>query len=226
MKLSLNSAVKVLAMMAAMVAASSASAQAAGDWTAKLGINKITPKVESGDVSAPALPGTKADVGANTRPILVFGYGITDNISAELDLGYPYKHTLYGAGSIQGTGKIGTVQSLPPTAFIQYRFFKPEAMLRPYVGVGLTYAYFNKETGSGALTALTNTGGAPSTFRIDNKVAGTLQAGLVYNINSNWYADLTVTKSYLKTKVKFSTGQTQDMTLDPVAMAIGIGYKF
>ena len=40
----------------------------------------------------------------------------------------------------------------------QYHFMEAKSAFRPYVGLGLTYAYFTKETGSGALTALTNTG--------------------------------------------------------------------
>jgi outer membrane protein len=227
MKLRFNSVVKMLAIAAAMAVASSASAQSAGQWTAKLGANKITPKVESGDVSAPALPGTKGDAGSNTQPVLVFAYGLSDNISTEFALGTPYKTPLYGAGSIQGVGKIASVEVLPPTLFIQYRFFEPTSMFRPYVGVGVTYAYFMKAKGSGQLTAITNTGGStPTTFKIDNKVAGTLQAGLVFNISERWFADAAYTKTYLKTKVNYSTGQTQDMTLDPQGVSVGIGYKF
>ena len=128
-------------------------------------------------------------------------YSYSDNLSAELDLGLPYKHTFYGAGAVQGMGKIGTIESLPPTAFVQYRFLQPSSMFRPYLGLGLTYAYFQKATGSAALTASTNTGGSATTFKVDNKFAGTLQAGLIYNINKKWFADLTVTKTKLKTKI-------------------------
>jgi outer membrane protein len=226
MKVRFNNAAQLMVMAAALAAASGASAQSAGQFTAKLGINKITPHVESGDISAPALPGSKADVGPDTQPIFVFGYGITDNISAELDLGLPYKHPIYGAGAIAGTGKLGTVEALPPTAFIQYRFFEPSAMFRPYVGAGITYAYFQKATGSGQMTALTNPGGPATTFKIDNKVAGSAQLGVAVNLNERWYADVAYVKTWLKTKVNFSTGQTQDMTLDPQSLSIGVGYKF
>jgi outer membrane protein len=226
MKVRLNSALKLLAVAATMAAASGASAQSAGQWTAKVGINKITPKVESGDVSAPALPHSQADVESDTRPILTFGYGITDNISAELCLGVPYKHNIVGAGSIAGTGKLGSVEALPPTALVQYRFFEPSAMFRPYVGAGITYAYFQKATGSGQLTAVTNPGGPPTTFKIDNKVAGAVQLGVTVNVNEKWFVDAAFIKTFLKTRVNFSTGQTQDMTLDPQAVSIGIGYKF
>ena len=227
MKKSFEGAIKLLAVAAAITASAAVSAQTAGTWSAKVGVNKITPKVDSGDMSAPALPGTKADVGSDTEPVLVGTYMITDNVSAELDLGAPYKHDLVGAGAISGTGRLGTAKVLPPTILAQYRFLAPTATFRPYVGVGLTYAYFTDETGSGAMTALTNTGSStPTTFKLDNSFGVTTQLGVTYAINEKWFADVAVTKTYLKTTAHFSTGQTQDIKLDPVAVSAGIGYHF
>jgi outer membrane protein len=226
MKNRLNTAVRVLAAAAAMAMATGASAQSAGTWMVKAGLNKITPHVDSGDISAPALPGTKADVKADTKPILSFAYMITDNVSAEMILGVPYKHELVGDGSIKGTGKLGTAEALPPTAFIQYRFFQPNAMIRPYVGAGLTYAYFQKEKGSGQMTALLDPGGSPVTYRLENKLTGSLVVGSTLAFNERWFADVAVVKTFLKTKAKFSTGQTQDIKLDPLAVSVSIGYNF
>ncbi len=226
MKLRLNQAAQLLALAAAMGACAGAAAQSAGQWTLKAGVNKITPKVESGDVSAPALPGSKAAVDSDTQPVLIIGYSLSDNLSAELDLGMPYKHTISGDGAIAGTGKLGTVEALPPTAFIQYRFFNPAAKVRPYLGLGATYAYFQKARGSAQMTAITNIGGQATTFKIDNKLAATLQAGVSIAVNERWFIDAAVAKTYLKTVVRFSTGQTQDMTLNPLAVNVGVGYKF
>lgn len=226
MKVHLNTSVKMLALAAAMTLSCAASAQSAGHWTAKLGLNKITPKVESGDLSAPALPHTKADVGSDTQPVLIFTYGMTDNIALEIPLGLPYKHSLYGAGAIEGTGKLGSAKVLPVTTLIQYRFFEPSAKVRPYTGVGATYAYFHKATGSGQLTALLDTGGASSSYKLKNKLAATFQAGVAVGINERWYLDLCVTKTFLKTKANFSTGQTQELKFDPLAVSFGVGYKF
>ena len=226
MNLRFNSLVKVLGVAAALACASTASAQSAGQLTAKFGINQLTPKVESGDISAPALPGTKADVGSDIQPVLSFTYGVTDNISLETCLGTPYKHKIYGAGAIAGVGELGTVEALPPTLFAQYRFFAPNAVFRPFVGIGATYAYFMKERGSGKLTALTNPGGPPTTFEIDNKFTYTAQVGVAMSLSERWFADVTVNKSRLRTDVHFSTGQTQHMKLDPVAVVLAVGYKF
>lgn len=226
MKVRFNSVVKALVAASALVCAASASAQSAGQWTAKFGFNQLTPKVESGDLSAPALPNTKASVDRDIQPVVIIAYGITDNISLEGALGTPYKHSIKGAGSIAGIGEIATVEALPPTLFAQYRFFSPTATFRPFVGIGATYAYFMKERGSGKLTALTNPGGAPTTMNIDNKFTYTGQIGVAMNINERWFTDVTVNKSRLRTVAHFSTGQTQNMKLDPVAVVVAVGYKF
>ena len=219
--------IKQLALAAAIAVAGSASAQSAGQWTVMGGLNKITPKVDSGDISAPALPGSKAAVGSDTQPVIVITYGYTDNFSVQAGLGSPYKHELSGAGAIAGTGKLGTVKVLPPTVFGQYRFFEPKSMVRPYVGLGLTYAYFFDATGSGQLTSVTNIGSAtPTTFKVDNKFALTGQIGAAVSFNDRWFADLSVTKTKLKTQVHFSSGQHQDIRLDPLAICFGVGYKF
>jgi outer membrane protein len=222
-----HSTVKLLALAAAMTLAGAASAQqTAGTWLGTLGVNKITPKVKSGDVSAPALPGTETDVGSDTQPRFAIAYMVTDNISAELDLGLPYKHELEGAGSIAGTGKLATAEVLPPTAFIQYRFLPANSMFRPYVGLGLTRAMFQKERGSGQLTAVLNTGGPGATFKLDDKWAASYQIGGTVKINEKWFVDASVIKTKLKTTAHYSTGQVQNVRLDPLAVNISIGYAF
>jgi outer membrane protein len=221
-----NTAVRLLALAAALTAATGAAAQGKGDWTVKVGVNKITPKVESGDVSAPALPGTKADVGPDTKPILNVAYFVTDNIVADLALGVPYRHKLFGAGSIEGTGQLGTADVLPPTLFAQYRFLPREAAFRPYAGLGITYAYFRRERGSAQLTSVLNTGGPASTFSLEAKWAVSAQLGANFRLNERWSVDAAVVKTKLKTTATYSTGQTQEMRLDPVAVNVGVVFKF
>jgi outer membrane protein len=203
-----------------------ASAQSARQWTVKLGVGQVSPQVHSGEVSAPALPHTKADVSDDARPVLALGYGVTDHLAVSLDVGQPFRLDLTGAGAIAGTGTLGTMRAIAPTAFLQVRPSAPTALLRPYVGIGLTYARFSDEKGSGQLTAITNTGGAPVTFELDRRWAPSLQAGLTVNVNQRWFADFMVAKTRLRTVGHFSTGQTLQMRLDPNFTSVAFGYRF
>ena len=221
-----RAAFNAVAAAVALFACGAASAQTAGTWMVKVGYNKITPKVSSGDLSSPSLPGTKVDVESGDSLIVTGGYMITDNISTELFLGLPYKHDIVGRGAINGAGKIGSVEQLPPTLMLQYRFLAPTAAFRPYVGAGITYARFQKETGTATLTALTNAGGPGTTLRVDSAWGFTTQLGGTYSFNAKWFADASIKKTFIKTTTHLSTGQSIDTKLDPVSMNIAIGYRF
>lgn len=214
----------LLALMVGMC--HSAGAQSAGDWMVRGSIATIAPQVSSGNLSAPSASGTKGDVGSASQIGGGITYMYTDNVSVDLPVFMPFEHNLYGAGAIAGVGKIGKVSALPATVFLQYRFLEPHSAFRPYVGVGPTYAYFFNETGSGALTALTNPGGTPTKLKVDSQWTYTVQVGATYAFDSHWFADVFYAQTPLKTKETLSTGQSLDITLDPVTYGIAIGYKF
>ena len=211
----------------ALVAGSAAQAQSAGTWMARVGATGIYPQVSSGDLSPPAWPNTQTDVSSDWSLGGGITYMITDNWSVDLPLALPFTHTLTGAGAIAGVGTIGTTKALPATLFAQYRFGDAKAAFRPYLGAGLTYAYFYDENATNTLNALS--GGTPSnptTFSIQSKWAVGVQAGATYAFNERWFLDGVVGYTWLKNTTTLSTGQTQPMTLNPVSVAIAVGYRF
>ena len=222
----MKNSIQLLVAASALVTAFSASAQQAGQWMARMGVGTIAPQVKSGDMSASSISGTKSDVSAASSVIGGVTYMYTDNISFDLPLAVPFKHKLSGAGALAGTGELGQVEALPATLFVQYRLLEPTSVVRPYVGLGATYAYFGNETGSGALTSITNPGGQPTRFKVDSKWTYTTQVGATFAIDKRWFVDVFYSVTPLKTKTTFSTGQTQDITLDPIAYGLAIGVKF
>ncbi|MEO8156143.1 MAG: OmpW family outer membrane protein [Rhizobacter sp.] len=219
--------IKTLALAAAALFGSSAAmAQSAGTWMVKGGYNNISPKVKSGDLSAPSLPNSQVDVKSASAAILTATYMLTDETSLEFYAGLPYKHDIIGAGSLAGAGKLGSVKQVSPTLFAQYRFMPVASSFRPYVGLGLTYAHFYGEEGSGTLTALTNPGGPPTKMKVDSAFGLSPQVGLSFQLNERWYLDGAVIKTFLKNKTTLSTGQSIDTKLDPLSANISIGYRF
>lgn len=215
------------ALLAGLLAAGAAHAQSAGSFLVRAGATDIDPHVSSGDLSAPSLANTQANVKSSTRLSGGLTYMLTDHVSIDLPLALPFKHEIDGAGSISGVGKIGEVQSIPVTLLGQYRFLDPGSAFRPYLGAGLTYAKFGHSKSTARLTALT--GGTPSdptTLSVESKFGATVQIGASYAINSHWFVDATALHTFLKTRTSLSTGQTLDLKLDPNSFALALGYAF
>jgi outer membrane protein len=207
--------------------AGAAHAQSAGSWLIRGGFTQIVPQVGSRDLSAPSLAGTKVGVGPTSRPGGGITYMATDHIAIDLPLNTPYKHELVGAGAIAGAGKIGDVKSAPVTLLAQWRFLAPDAMLRPYIGAGVTYAKFYKARTTAVLSGLT--GGSPSnptTLHVDSKLAPTVQIGGTYAFAPRWFLDASVAKTIVTTTSHLSTGQSIETRLNPTSMTVGVGYRF
>ena len=202
------------------------SAQSAGTRLVRFGVTHIAPQVTSDNMTAPSFANTQTDVGSDTQLSGGLTYMYTDNVSFDLPVALPFTHKLYGAGALAGAGQLGSVKALPFTVFGQYRFNEAVSVFRPYVGLGLTYAYFYEETGSGALTALTNPGGSATRLSVGSKFALTPQLGFSYVLNDTWMLDTSLSKTFLKTRTSFSTGQTIDTTLNPYTFSLGLGMKF
>jgi outer membrane protein len=216
-----------LCLAAGLLACGAASAQSAGSLLGRVGATQIKPQVKSGDLTAPSFAGTQADIKSDTELSAGLTYMVTDNIAVDLPLSFGFKHDIVGTGAIAGVGKIGDVKALPMTLLAQYKFLDANAPLRPYLGVGPTYAKFYKARSTAALTALT--GGTPSnptTLTVDSKWALTAQVGATYVFSGRWYADATVLKTFLKTRTTLSTGQTLEAKLDPLSFCVSVGYRF
>jgi outer membrane protein len=217
---------KLLAIGVATLLSHNTMAQSAGTWMGRIGTTTLTPEVSGGVLSAPSLPNSKTDVGAASQLSGGITYMYTDNISVDLPLAFPFTHQIYGAGALQGVGKVAQVDALPASIFFQYRFGEANSTIRPYVGLGATYAYFFNAKGNAALTATTNPGGSPTTLTIDSQFIVTPQIGLTVALSEKMFVDVVYTKSTLKTTTKLSTGQTADVNLDPSSISLTIGMKF
>jgi outer membrane protein len=222
----MNPIIKASLLAALGLCGVAAQAQSAGTLLFKAGINKVTPKVSSGELSAPSLPDTRIDVKSDVSGILTATYMLTDNVSAEFYAGLPYEHEIVGAGSIAGVGKIGSVKQVAPTLFAQYRLGAASAMFRPYAGLGLSFGHFYGEKGAASLTALTNPGGAPTRLHVEDRFGLSPQLGATVALGDKWFLDAAVIKTYLKTTSKLSTGQSIDAKMDPVSVNLSVGMRY
>jgi len=223
----MNTSISWMAGALLLAAAPLAPAQSAGSWLVRAGATQISPDVDSGNLSAPSFANTRVDVRSDTQLSGGITYMLTDHWAVDVPLALPFTHDTVGAGAIAGVGKIGEVKVLPITLLAQYRFAGANDALRPYVGLGPTYARFYKARSTATLNALT--GGLPSsptTLSVDSRWGFTAQLGLAMEVAPRWYLDAAVLKTKLKTRTSLSTGQTLNIKLDPWTYTVGIGYRF
>lgn len=223
----MKNTVRIAAAAVALLACGLASAQSAGTWSARVGVTHLAPDVNSGNLSAPSFPNTKVDAKSDTQLSGGITYMVTDNLALDVPLATPFKHDLVGDGAIAGVGKLGSTKAVPVTLMLQYRFNEAQATFRPYVALGVTYAHFYGEKTTATLNGLTGgTLANPTTAKLDDKFGALAQLGFVYNFNQRWFVDASYSKSFLKTKIHLSSGQSINVKLNPNVFAVGIGYRF
>ncbi len=202
-------------------------AQTAGTYVVRAGATTVMPQVDSGDLSAPSLVGTKIDVKKASQFVGGVTYFFTDNLAIDVPIGLPFKHDVVGAGAIDGVGKIGTVKSLPVTVKAQYYLGTATSTFRPYVGAGVTYARFMKPKATAALSGITGgTLANPTLLTMKSVFGPVLELGMSVKLGGRWSADVSINKVLLKTTGRLSTGQEIPATLDPLAVSLSVGYSF
>lgn len=214
--------IKIIGSMAlALLVTAPALAQSTG-WSGKLGYNEFYPQVSSGEITG--VPGSEIGVGNGGGLFVSAVYAFDEHFSAELAFGVPPRLDITGQGSVKAAGKIGDAKIYAPILLAQYRF-APGSAFRPYVGIGVTYAKFASVRTAPILAQLMNPGGSVSAS-IDNTWGLTGQIGATYAVSENWFVDASVVPMRVKTTARLSTGQSADVSVNPVAVNVAVGFRF
>lgn len=149
-------------------------------------------------------------------PELDFSYFFTPHIAAELILATT-KHSVEVKGSTAGDLDLGTVWALPPVLTLQYHF-TPKSDFRPYLGAGVNYTiWYNKTNGR----SVTN-------VKYSNEFGWALQAGFDYMLDKAWSVNVDVKKVWVDTDITVNGGtiNAKGTDIDPLAVSLGLGYRF
>ncbi len=155
-------------------------------------------------------PVTGVTANNKTIPEVDGSYFFTSNIAAELILTYPQS-----VGIDVNGGSIGSVDALPPTLTLQYHFMPDSPYFRPYLGAGINYTNFSRDRLAGGAINVSN-----------NSWGAALQAGFDVPLNRNLLFNLDVKKVYMKTDASLNGAYLTTVTLDPVLLGVGLGWKF
>lgn len=216
--------VKLAVAVAAVLGSSAAFAQQAeGNFMMRVRAVDVQWNDQSSDVRGNL--GLKDNVVVDNKviPEIDFTYFFTKNIAAELILTYPQKFDVKAKSGALGTSgfSAGSFKGLPPTLTFQYHF-APEATFRPYVGAGFNYTLISDVK----LNGLDNLTGQKSHLS-KSSFGGALQVGFDYKVGPNSYINFDIKKVYMSANLSVDTlGKVSKLTLDPLLVGVGYGFKF
>jgi len=199
--------------------AGAASAQdftsnAKGDLIVHARLTQVAPAKDAAILTAAgANSGLKAHVGNDVKPTLGFTYFLTDKIAVEAILGTT-QHDIRA----QGPGTDVLVHKawvLPPVVALQYHPL-PAARVSPYVGAGLNYMLFYKNSDKNGFKV-----------KVDDGVGYALQAGVNIKLKNSWLVNADVKKVFFSTDAKINGGALKaKVDLDPLVTSIGLARQF
>lgn len=208
----------LVAALAAVGLVSTAAAETMDYGPFMVRVRAVNLAFENGNSSslkAAVAPLGASEVQADDKiiPELDLTYFFTPNIAAELVLTHPQVVNVEAVG----VGSLGKLRVLPPSLLLQYHFTDLGA-LKPYVGLGVNYTYFNKNKGL--------LGGALEVDRTSFGLAA--QIGADFALSKNLYLNVDVKYIQMSVDVK----QTADgksigkLDLNPITAGVGVGYRF
>ena len=196
---------------AAFTTSTQALAYGAGDFFTRLGVAKVAPKSDNGNLDT-ALGSLAVDVQDDTNFAFTLGYRFHDNVGVELLAALPFEHDINLNGQ-----NLASTKHLPPTLTVQYYpLGGTAALVQPYVGVGVNYTRFSSEKLDidGIDLDLSSSWGA----------AG--QVGVDVLIDDNWAINAAAWYIDIDTDASLNGTEVGTVEIDPWVIMGGISYRF
>lgn len=208
--------------------------------------------------------GTAATVSSSNTLAFTTSHFFTDHLAVKLEGGLPAVFDLNGRGTVRPTGITGNLISVDlgdpasnpiasakqwsPAVIAQYYFFGPDAVVRPFVGVGVTYTWFtevstsqsfqdalNRNFGSVLALAAGKPGPTHVTSDASPSFAGAYSAGLAFRVSDHWGVSGGIGYSTLRTRAKIEIKAADDtvlststtrIDLNPLVYSLLFNYRF
>lgn len=227
--------------VAAIFVSGPSCAQQAGDTIISAGIASLNPNAglapvnSSSPVFTGLLAGTRADIDSATTVTLGVLHMFSDHLGAELTLGVPptLDVSLFAPNGTppQNHPNAAKARAWTPALVGKWVFNSPGSTWRPYLGLGVSYAYFDRVRINQSDPLVVTLGGTSAD--LDSSWAPVYNAGFIYRINDRWSVNASVSYIDLKTDVTLrgsgpGAGVTTRTTLDikPTDVVVRVGYRF
>jgi outer membrane protein len=221
----------VLAPLA--LAATGALAQ---DNKVKIGYVNVQPNSSASDVTGPFTPtGLSLDVRPRATLFISYTRRINDNFDIEAAFGLPPTHDVnivvrnpaLPASAQALNGQVGArVRQVAPTVFLNYNFADKDAMLRPFIGLGVNYTTFDKADSTAQGNALN---GGPTSLSLEDSFGLAAQVGLNMKLNDRWSLSAALSTASVRTKLTTNTLgilRSSEIKFRPTVFVLAAGFSF
>ncbi len=192
-----------LAMIAA-VAASTARAQEQPQWILRAGVHPVQPKPHNHE---------QLQVGDGAAITFAATYMLDAHWGVEAFAALPVEHEI----ALKDSGRVATVQQVPPTLSLQYHFPDPNGRIRGYVGAGINCTTFFDERTSGALHG--------SELKFGDSWGPAVQAGLDFDVGRRWFVNIDARWFDIDTAARLNGASFGTVEIDPYAVGLTVGRR-
>ncbi len=179
-------------------------AHEAGDWVIRAGLSTVDAKSNNHPV---------VDVGSGTALTFNVTRMLTDHWGIELLAATPFDHNIY----LKDGTRVGDTEQLPPTLSVQYHF-NPAGKFQPYLGAGINYTLFFKESLQGPLQ-----GGR---LRLDDSVGVAFELGADFELKDRWWLNGSLRYMDIETDAYLNGDSIGTVKIDPMVFGIHLGKQF
>ena len=242
---------KIALACAALVAASGAFAQKAGDNIASVGLASINPNVSldkmtsvgpgsTGAYFTGKLVDANASVSNQTTVSMGLLHMFTNEIGGEFTIGIPAEFTqdmyMPNGSAPQSHPAAAKMKIWTPTAVAKYFFGTTNDQWRPYVGFGVSRVSFHNVSTNSTDTTVAALASTSADF--SSSWAPVYNAGVIYNVDEKWSINGSVSYIPIKTTATFvgpavpglglngPVTTTGDAKLNTMDYVIRLGYRF
>lgn len=229
-----------IAALLALASITAAHAQKAGDTIVAIGAARVAPSISLGPLTtvgplADTFNGVTSGATASAGYAETLSFSVlqmfTNNVAVEFSLGVPPTINLDVRLSSTVLPRAAKADVLTPAAVVKYLFNSPADKWRPYVGLGLTYASFDKVTADTTNATVNALGGTSAS--LSSSWAPVYSLGFIYNFTERLSLNALVAYIPLKSDVTFvgpglsgPITTTGSLELNPTDYVVRIGYKF
>jgi outer membrane protein len=201
--------------------------------TVALGLYDVSFHTHADDISGPFTPaGLNVHNPSINTLYLAYMRRLSPHFDVELALGVPPLTRTVGrgpavVGSVPYNGQtIATARWLAPSLLLKYYLFSPDAVLRPYLGVGVNYTRFYSRQITGAGEEIS---GGPTSLSLPVSVGPVGTVGLAWQPLNRVVVILSGSASWVNTRLTTDTAgilRTSHVEFNPRAVVLAVGYQF